>query len=121
MADRDSGRRGRRRDRRRSDRHDRDILKPLHDRSTGEIMILMVAATVCGAIVVGGAAVILLAFVHPEYNSSFAAQKLTSLLNTMIGLLAGFTAGRTDVLSSRDAPVSESHPSHQSHEDEEEE
>ena len=68
----------------------------LRDRPTGELMVLMVAATVCGSVVVGGGTVILLAFIHPEYDTTNAARNIADLLNTLVGLLAGFLAGRTD-------------------------
>lgn len=68
----------------------------LRDRPTGELMVLMVAATVCGSVVVGGGAVILLALVQPTFDTSNAARTIADLLNTLIGLLAGFLAGRTD-------------------------
>jgi len=68
----------------------------LRDRPTGELMVLMVAFTVCGSVVVGGGAIIVLAVFQPSVDTSSAARNIADLLNTLIGLLAGFLAGRTD-------------------------
>jgi len=71
------------------------------DRPAGELMVLMVAATVCGSVVVGGGAIILLAFFQPEFDTSNSARQIADLLNTLIGLLAVFLAGRTDAAATR--------------------
>jgi len=68
----------------------------LRDRPTGDLMVLMVATTVCGSVVLGGAAVILVTLLRPDIDVTNAARNIADLLNTLIGLLAGFLAGRTD-------------------------
>lgn len=75
----------------------------LRDRSTGEIMVLLVAGTVCGYVVVNGAVIIYLVL-KGETGSQLteAARNITDIINTLIGLLAGFLAGKTDVLVRRD-------------------
>jgi hypothetical protein len=65
-------------------------------------MVLMVAVTVCGSIVVGGGALIVISFVHPDYDITVIASRLAGLLNTLVGLLAGFLAGRTDLARGKD-------------------
>jgi uncharacterized membrane protein YccC len=69
----------------------------LKSRSTGELLVLMVAATVCGSVIVGGGAIILLAVFRPGVDTGAAARNIADLLNTLVGLLAGFLAGRTDM------------------------
>jgi hypothetical protein len=68
----------------------------IRDRPTGDLMVLMVATTVCGSVIVGGAAIIVITLVKPSVDITNAARNVADLLNTLIGLLAGFLAGRTD-------------------------
>jgi len=75
--------------------------KRIRDRSTGEILVLMVAATVCGYVIVSGTVIILLVFVRPEVDTTNAARNIGDVINTLIGLMAGFLAGRTDVMVKR--------------------
>jgi len=66
-------------------------------------MVLLVAGTVCGYVVVNGAVIIYLVL-KGETGSQLteAARNITDIINTLIGLLAGFLAGKTDVLVRRD-------------------
>lgn len=68
----------------------------LSDRPTGEILILSVTFTVCFGVLASGATVALISFFHPSTDVSTWVARITGILNTMIGLLAGFLAGRTD-------------------------
>ena len=65
----------------------------LRERPTGDLMVLMVALTVCGSVVFGGMAIIVVTLVRPDVDVSNAARNIADLLNTLIGLLAGFLAG----------------------------
>lgn len=67
------------------------------NRTTGEIMVLLVAITVCGYVVIVGTSLIIFEFVHPDVEASAAFRSVASVINTLIGLLAGFLAGRTDL------------------------
>lgn len=69
----------------------------MKDRSTGEIMVIMIAGTVCGSVVVGMLGILILAWKNPNFDFGGAARTIADLLTTMVGLLAGFLAGRTDV------------------------
>ena len=68
----------------------------LRDKPTGDLMVLMIATTVCSSVFVGGAALVVLAVARPDLDTSNFARNIADLLNTLIGLLAGFLAGRTD-------------------------
>jgi len=86
------------------------MARRLRDRSTGEILVLMVAATVCGYVVVTGAVIILLVIVRPDHDYTNAARNIADVVNTLIGLMAGFLAGRTDVLVARQKQAEEQNP-----------
>jgi hypothetical protein len=55
----------------------------------------MIAGTICGAIVVGGCALILLAFFKEDFDGGPGARAIADLLTTMVGLLAGYLAGKS--------------------------
>jgi ABC-type amino acid transport system permease subunit len=76
----------------------------MEKRSTGEIMVIAITFTVCWGVVASGLAIFILAVLRPEVDITVWVTRVTGLLNTMIGLLAGFLAGRTDT---RTAPPSE--------------
>ena len=80
------------------------MAKRLRERSTGEIMVLMITSTVCFGIIASGALVAILVIWHPSVDVTPWITRITGLLNTMIGLLAGFLAGRTDSLTQRPPP-----------------
>ena len=63
-------------------------------RSTGELLILMIAGTICLSVVFGGLGVVLIEVAHPEADTAVFAAAVTDTINTLIGLLAGFLAGR---------------------------
>ena len=71
------------------------------ERSTPEMLVLMIAGTICGAVVVGGAAVIILSFIHPDHDFDEGARAIADLLTTMVGLLAGFLAGKSDAFAKK--------------------
>jgi hypothetical protein len=71
----------------------------LKNRSTGEVLILLVGMTICGYVVVSGTVVLVLSFVNPDASFlTTAARNIADIINTLIGLLAGFLAGKTDSL-----------------------
>ena len=75
--------------------------KYLRNRSTGEILVLMVAVTVCGYVIAVGTSIVVVAIIRPEQDTFPAAVGVRGVINTLIGLLAGFLAGRTDVMVAR--------------------
>lgn len=66
------------------------------DRPTGEILVLSVTFTVCFGVIASGAMVGLIVIFRPGTDVTAWVARVTGILNTMIGLLAGFLAGRTD-------------------------
>lgn len=69
----------------------------LRDRSTGDLLVLMIAGTVCFMVISTGAAIVVIEIVNPSSDTSSAVRQVTGIINTLIGLLAGFLAGRTDM------------------------
>jgi hypothetical protein len=63
-------------------------------RSTTDLLLLMIAGTVCLVILFVGGAVFVLELRGSD--TSKLAGNLTDVVNTLVGLLAGFLAGRTD-------------------------
>ncbi len=66
------------------------------DRSTGDLLILIIAVTICFAVLASGAWLAVLALTQPERDVSAGFSAVADVVNTLIGLLAGFLAGRTD-------------------------
>jgi hypothetical protein len=67
----------------------------LRDRSTGDILVLAVTLTICGSVLLGGAAIVAVELFHPETDTAAGARTIAGIINTMVGLLAGYLAGRT--------------------------
>jgi hypothetical protein len=65
------------------------------DRSTGDILVLMIAGTICGGLIAVGVAGTVFAFVNPGTSLEGPARYIADITNTLIGLLAGFLAGTT--------------------------
>ena len=63
--------------------------------------MLMVAGTVCFAVLATGAALTISELLDPETDTSGAVRAVTGVINTLIGLMAGFLAGRTTVSTIR--------------------
>jgi hypothetical protein len=72
------------------------VLRWLGRRSTAEILVLTVTVTICIGLIFSGGALIVYEFVNPGVDSRAAAQLLAGVVNTLIGLVAGFLAGRVD-------------------------
>lgn len=61
----------------------------------------MIAGTVCFAVLATGAAIVITRIFSPDTDTSQAARQVADVINTLIGLLAGFLAGRTDAVKAR--------------------
>jgi hypothetical protein len=68
----------------------------LQERSTADLLVLIIASTICGVVGLAMVAIFVLELVHPEQNTSDFAAGIADVTTTLIGLLAGFLAGRTD-------------------------
>jgi hypothetical protein len=66
----------------------------LRDRSTGDLLVLLLAGTICLSVLAAGATIAVLQIQGDD--TSRAAGLLSDVVNTLIGLLAGFLAGRTE-------------------------
>lgn len=73
----------------------------LTHRNTGDILLLLIAGTICFSVIAGGATVAVVEMVHPTTDTSQVINMISDVINTLIGLLAGFLAGRTDVQQAR--------------------
>jgi protein-S-isoprenylcysteine O-methyltransferase Ste14 len=60
------------------------------------MLLLIVAATIAGAVVLSVVAVGVSEVIHPDVDTSGAAAALSGIISTLVGLLAGFLAGRTN-------------------------
>lgn len=67
----------------------------IKDRSTTDVLILLIATTICLSVLAAGGTVAIVEIVHPESDTSQAVGAISDVINTLIGLLAGFLAGRT--------------------------
>jgi hypothetical protein len=66
------------------------------DRPTTDILILMIAGTICVSVLAAGATVAIAKIFAPDTDVGIATNIISDTINTLIGLLAGFLAGRTD-------------------------
>jgi len=66
------------------------------DRSTGDLLVTMVAGTVCFTVLFSGVLVGIVVLFRPETDVTIWVTRTTNIINTMIGLLAGYLAGRSD-------------------------
>lgn len=69
----------------------------MSQRTTGELLILAIAGTVCISILLSVIGIGLIEIVHPESDTARAVALIANILNTLVGIVAGFLAGRTDV------------------------
>lgn len=65
------------------------------DRPTGDMLLLLIAGTVCSVVMVSTLAVLVAEVAHPEADTSGAAKTVGDALSALIALLAGFLAGRS--------------------------
>lgn len=66
-----------------------------NQRSTSDLLILMIASTICGVIILAMFALGILEIVHNDADTSGLSSAIANVVNTLVGLLAGFLAGHT--------------------------
>jgi hypothetical protein len=71
-------------------------------RSTGDLLILMIAGTICLMLLGTVTAVIIIQAVNPDADVLRAVTNLTNVVNTMVGMLAGYLAGKTQRRQEKD-------------------
>ena len=71
------------------------------DRTTGDLLILVIAGTVCFSVLASGMALFIVTLTVPDRDTTAGFHAISDVVNTLIGLLAGFLAGRTDARLAR--------------------
>lgn len=75
----------------------------LRDRSTGDILVLLIAITITLVLVGVTGSTITFVFLNPGGPPvDNSVRLITDMMNTLIGLLAGFMVGRTRTVVARD-------------------
>lgn len=65
----------------------------LTERSTSDLLILLVASTICFTVCAAGVGIFVLALAYPERDLAGVVSALAYILNTLLGLLAGYFIG----------------------------
>lgn len=66
------------------------------DRSVADTLVLIIATTICVAILLAVVGVFTLQLADPKVDLTHLIGNLNDVINTMIGLMAGYLAGRTE-------------------------
>lgn len=69
----------------------------MRNRSTQDLLVLLVAGTICFAVLAAGATVAVIEIINPKVDTDYIVSAIRDTINTLIGLLAGFLAGRINV------------------------
>lgn len=72
----------------------------LRDRPTGDLLVLMIAGTVCFVVLGSGFTALVIEVINPDVDTAPIIRQVSDIVSTLIGLLAGFLAGRTDANAS---------------------
>lgn len=67
------------------------------NRSTTDTLVLMIAGTICFTVLATGATVAVVEIRDSSVDTDGIVGSLSDVVNTLIGLLAGFLAGRAQV------------------------
>ena len=73
------------------------MMTRLSDRRTGDLLVLMVAGTICFVVVFGSIALFGTELVNPGADTAPGLRTIGGVMNTLVGLLAGFLAGKSGI------------------------
>jgi hypothetical protein len=66
------------------------------DRSTSDMLVLMIAGTICLSVLGSTVFIIITSFINPEDEHAAAVAVISDTIQMLVSLLAGFIAGRTE-------------------------
>jgi hypothetical protein len=66
------------------------------NRNTGDVLVILIALTICTVILFTVVAVAVIEIIDPATDTDSVVAILSDVINTLIGVMAGFLAGRTD-------------------------
>lgn len=66
----------------------------LAGRSTSDLLVLLLGLTLCSALMLAGITALVLLMARPDLDPTRILSAVAGAFNTLIGLLAGFLAGR---------------------------
>jgi hypothetical protein len=77
------------------------MMARLRDRSTGDLLVLLIAGTICFSVFVGVVSLTITSILAPEVEHPAATAVVADTIQMLVALLAGFLAGRTDTPAPR--------------------
>jgi hypothetical protein len=72
-------------------------MRTLLSRPTGDVLVILFAATICLTVLIAGTSLVVVRLAQPDRDLTASIGALSDVVNTMLGLTAGFVAGRTEV------------------------
>ena len=78
----------------------------LRDRTTSDLLVLLIAGTICGSIFLAVVVLVITSLMAPEQDHPGAVALVSDTLQMLVSLLAGFIAGRTESTYVRTEPGS---------------
>jgi hypothetical protein len=77
------------------------MMARIRDRSTGDLLVLLIAGTICMSVMFGVITLTVLSFLSPADEHPAATAVVSDAIQMLVALLAGFLAGRTDTPAPR--------------------